>query len=318
MGYGPGQLQIYKKDESGPRRALLTAERWQQLTAGSSSHPVTTVVIIWVYLQDCPQVWLEIAQNTEITRLGLYSVCDDTDGTEISQGLGAALPNLVNLKRFDLRDIFLGESRKVVITSINAPKLRMLSLSGTDLSGSGGALVDCLTNLQILKYLNLNFCNLFADEMQKVVYSLPKCCPLLASLLLKGNNLSTTKLYTVVQQLHNLKILNIGRCIVNEKEILKTADNTPLGIQILDIASIIGDEGVLEEVAFCSLLKTRTSMKYLCVSENQISSDGSMKIEDILAQRKGHLIVKGNNNPLMEEYTSYYNKIAADCVEDLI
>ena len=250
--------------------------------------------------------------------MGLSSVCDDTDGSEISQGLCAALPHLVNLKRFDLRHIYIGDKMTEVMNSINAPNLKVICLSGSHLSGCGRALVNCLTKLPFLKYLNLNSCKMSANETEEVVCSLPKSCPFLVSILLQGSDLSTTKLDVVVQQLPKLKILNISKCIMDNKEILKTAENAPLGLRILAISNILGGKGVLEEAALYSVIKERHSLMYLCVSEDQISPDGRKKLAAVLAPRLGHLMTEGHNSPWWKNYIIYYNSIAAACMEDLI
>ena len=318
IGFIDQHLQIYKKDETGPQKAVLTASRWRHQQGQIQSHQVRVVWMMLVLIEDCTGLFNFISKCTNVTELCLYELSDSSGNNHnLIQGLSHTLHNLNKLLWFELRDTPLGGEGGVVFSSISSPYIRVLDLANSIISGSGNRLTACLTRLHQLGYLNLNGCCLSKDEVQAVVAVLPQSCPRLSGLLMTTHDLTRSGLDQVVAQLPSLKILVIDRCTVYKHLLENIIENTPKAIENMSINNIVGLNQTINSDKLCDILKQRRHIKYLRVSGNQLSVRGQQKVRDVLALTGGRLLVDVQpGHEQWDDYISHFNRIRDQCLKD--
>ena len=272
-----------------------------------------------VLIEDCTELFNFISKCTYVTNLWLYELSDSSDNNhDLVQGLSHTLHNLNKLLWFVLRDTPLGAEGGVVFSSISSPNIRVISLSNSIISGSGDRLTACLTRLPQLGYLSLSGCYLSKDEVQAVVAVFPQSCPRLSGLLMRGHDLTGSGLDQVVAKLPELKLLNIGSCIIDENRGLeKIIENTQNDIEILTINDTVGRGKDLDDTKLCDVLKQRKHIKYLNVSGNQLSVRSQQKVRGVLDPTGGRLLVDaGSRHEHWEDLISHYNRIRDQCLKE--
>ena len=312
------QLQIYKKDLTGPQKAVLTASRWRHEQGQVQPHQVRVVGMKLVLIEDSTELFIFISKCTNVTELCLYELSDSSDNNHtLIQGLSHTLHNLNKLLWFELRDTPLGGEGWVMFSSISSPHIRVLDLAYSIISGSGNRLTACLTRLHQLGHLNLNGCCLSKDEVQSVVAVLPQSCPRLSGLLMNEHDLTGSGLDQAVAQLPSLKLLGIERCTIYKHLLDNIIENTPKGIEIMSINNTVGLNQNINSDKICDILKQRQHIKYLRVSGDQLSVRGQQKVRDVLALTGGRLLVDVEpGHEHWKDYINHFDRILDQCLKD--
>ena len=313
------ELQVYKRNRKGPKKAVLTSERWEKHKEKVQPSEVHFLTLKLIYIKDCPKLFDFIAKCKSVKRLCMYEIEDNTVGNQqIIQGLSHVLimvKQFTKVQVFTLRETYIGKSGSGLFNALSCNHdIRVVDLYGSVLTGGGDQIAASLSEFPKLGFLNLGSTSLTRDEVQKVMAVLPKSCPQLLGLLLRKLDLTSTPLAEAAPKLPNLKLLSIQESTVGSVEVQKLIQNISSDIEVLSINDLKGKQAVLNGLAVSTFVKKWTNVKYIRVSEGQVAAQD--KVEVALVRNGGRLLVGGQGHEYWKDYTGQGKRIADQCLKD--
>ena len=180
---------------------------------------------------------ISVHLNTNLRTLFLR----DVDLTGAENELCNTIHQLHCLYYFALRDATIAKGHAANICEVLSdkkkhPELERLDLSGTDFSSAKDKLSKAIAShcdLKELKLNNINMTKAQADEVCSVLAGSTS----LVSLWLSSNNLrkAIDALTSNINQMDNLKDLNVSKCNINELQMMRLFLKLPLSITALQM-----------------------------------------------------------------------------------
>ena len=312
--FDDGCLQIYQNTKKGEELPQFTEMQLDKIEAEINPLEVTTLQLMLINMEYCcEELFKFLNKCRKCTQFKLRGVTDGTrNNRKFSDCLVLLLNRLPKLTFVDIRDTDFGFRWEGVLQSImSCSNFRMLILERNNLKGLGEALKVTLTELPQLLFLDLIDSGMTGKELLSVVSLLPEVCTHLRGLLLSRHDLSKggETLVQVVKGLPMLKSLVLGGCRIPGAVLADIITNTTKNIELVDIAD---NEPITDKITdLFKQIEQCKSLIYMRVSSSQFSYEQKNKLDNLLHQNNGHLLVNvTKKNPIWDRYTKHILQIA--------
>ena len=311
--FDQGCLKIYQNTKKGEELPQFTEMQLDKIEAEINPLEVTTLQLMLINIEYCcEELFKFLNKCRKCTQFKLRGVTYGTRyNRKFSDCLGLLLNRLPKVTFVDIRDTDLGLGWQGVLQSIvSCSNVQMLILERNNLKGVGKTLEATLTELTQLLFLDLIDSGMTSKELLSVVSLLPEVCSRLRGLLLSRHDLSQggETLVQVVKGLPVLKSLVLGGCRRPGADLADIITNTTKNIELVDIAD--NDPITYKGPDLFKQIEQCKSLIYMRVSSSQFSYDEKNKLENLLHQNNGHLLVNVNKtNPLWDRYTKHILQI---------
>ena len=236
-----------------------------------------------------------ILHNMELEELHL-------SGNNLGEGMlivAKALQQISSLKSLDLgyNNISKEVSDELALAIKANEQLKKIGLYSTNLKSSSVVILQSLSNISTLKYLNINN-NQITEEAGEALASVIMCNTGLQELYLRNNNLGKgmLKVAKALQHITSLKLLNLGdNCISNEvsKELavaLKSSQN-------LEKLWLYDCNLKLSAIDILQSLSTISTLHLLNMNDSQITEEAGEALASVILHNMEleELHLSGNN-----------------------
>ena len=308
-------LKIYNKVDTGLNRETLTKKRWKQQEGKIKKDLVKGLSIVLINFSDsCQDVFSFIADCPNCIRVVMDRVNDTSpDNKDLSGNLSQALESLLGVQCVDIRSTDLGVLWERVLKALNGDTLEVLALQHNNLSGQGEVLLNQLSKLSHLQFLNLFDSGMTPQELLLLLPSLPNSCPLLRGLNIGRHNLSEggERLIKLVENLPYLKLFVVCRCHLLGEVLAQVVHVLHPGIEVLGLeenSKVSNASAVLEQI------KQFKSLKYMRISSGQFSNQTINDMKAAISEHDGYLLVDHIPEEEWKQYIGYCRQIYEMCI----
>ena len=206
-----------------------------------------------------------------------------------------AVTPLISLRRLYLESLSLpGLYQKKLCEAVTGlTQLQELSLSDTDMSAAGEALLTCLAALTLLIYLNLDYTQLTEDMTRAVVELLPSWPGLvflsLSCLPVTG---AVGGLRQGLPQLTKLRWLNVRDGGLDSQQLVEVFSSLPQSVQAVDADDNDTQDDIL---SITQKLPSLPNLKYVRLSLHRVSADITQQLKAAF-QQTGAVIISSNQD----------------------
>ena len=258
----------HEKEEGHKMVRKLTEKDVNDLVSRVNPKEVISLQMECVDFGDSSEMLFKfISDLKKCTRFALHQVKDNTENNEdLSQALVSLFTKCNKLYKVEICKTEMGKNWDNVLNSIS--DITLLRVHKSNMSSHGPALSNLITRCPSLVWLSLKHTKLGGKQLQFILSKLPKSCPLLKSLLVKGHDLSNEgkELAKVVGSLPKLEVLNIGECHLKEDDLCAIFENINQEVNRLYVH---------QNDAFCNgipeRIKTFNALIFMKVSSFQFS-----------------------------------------------
>ena len=302
---------IFKKETAAVEKPPLTATRWSQFKGTVQPQEVQKLYLRNINIGHCHMALFDfIVQCNNMTRLSINEIQDNTSDRYIVTGLTKALPRLNKLKEIDIWDFNMRSEGSKVISSVNSPDLRILTLIRTGLSGAGSSLTSALHRFPRLSYLDLFDSGLTKDESLTVLNTLPSSCPNIVFLSIHPAKFTSEETKPVCKL---KKLINIELNFETIEDWLRALAQFPQPLEMIHQRSHMKMGNELNR--FLAMISSYTKLRYLVVNEDVLNYEGEDKVSKVIAKKGGSLVVyKDPNSQGWTEYKDHMTKLRNDCM----
>ena len=224
-------------------------------------------------------------------------------------GLTKALPRLNKLKETDIWDVNLGVRGSQVVSVINSPDMRVVSLSDTGLSGAGTAFMSALHRLPHLSYLHLFNSGLIKSEIIPLIQTLPDSCPNIVYLSIYPNKFTSEETRPVCKL---NKLISLALNFETADDCIKALGQFPQPLEMIYPGSGWSISDRLND--FLDVIRPYTKLHYLVVNEGVLDGRGEDKISNVMTGKGGRLVVQPKDSQGWKEYQDQVTKLREDCL----
>ena len=308
----PGKwLHIKKKQSAVLEKPALSASRWRDYQATIDPHQVQVLLMDEVNIGHCYHDLFDFtAQCNNMIRLMMYNVNDNSKtDTNIVTGLTQALPRLNKLKETDIRDVNLGVRGSQVVSVINSPDMRVVSLSNTGLSGAGTAFMSALHRLPHLSFLSLFNSGLIKSEIIPLIQVIPDSCPNIVCLCIYPTKFTSEETNPVCKL---NKLISLVLDFETADDCIKALGQFPQPLEMIYPGSGWSLSDRLDD--FLDVIRSYTKLHYLVVNEGVLDGQGEDKVSNVMTRKGGRLVVTPKDSQGFKEYKDQVTKLREDCL----
>ena len=304
-------LKINRKQSAVLEKPSFSASRWRDYQATIDPHQVQGLGMKEVNIGHCYHDLFDFtAQCNNMKRLLMYDVNDNTKtDTDIVTGLTKALPRLNKLKQIDIRDVNLGVRGSQVVSVINSPDMRAVSLSDTGLSEAGTAFMSALHRLPQLSYLYLFNSGLIKSEIIPLIQALPDSCPNIVYLSIYPTKFTSEETRPVCKL---NKLINLELDFETADDCIKALGQFPQPLEMIYLYLLISISDRLND--FLDVIRSYTKLHYLVVNEGVLDGRAEDKVRNVMTRKGGRLVVYDKDSQGWKEYQDQVMKLRNDCL----
>ena len=252
----------------------------------NTSYKVVNMMNVHLQPSDMQEVLHRLPQD--LVMLILINVT--LSGCEAS--LCEAVTRLISLRRLYLQSLSLPGlyQEKLCEAVTGLTQLHKLSLSDTDMSAAGEALLTCLTALTLLTYLDLDYTQLTEDMTRAVVELLPSR-PGLLYLSLAGLPVRAAVggLRQGLPQTR-LRWLSVRDGGLDSQQLVEVFSSLPQSVQVVDAR---GNDTQDDIISITQKLPSLPNLKYVWLSLHRVSADITQQLEAAF-QQTGAVIISSD------------------------
>ena len=306
-----GRLCIKKKDSAVLEKPSLSASRWRDYQATVDPHQVQVLCMKEVNIGHCYHDLFDFtAQCNNMTRLLIREITDKTEvNNNIATGLTKTLPRLNKLKEIAIRDVNLGVRGSQVVSVINSPDMRAVSLNCTGLSGAGTAFMSTIHRLPHLSYLYLCNSGLIKSEIIPLIQMIPDSCPNIVRLSIFPTKFTSEETKPVCKL---NKLISLSLDFETADDCIKALGQFPQSLEMI----YLYDKPALSDRLndFLDVIRPYTKLHYLVVNEGVLDGRGEDKIRKLMTSKGGRLVVTDKDSQEWKEYDNQVIKLKDDCL----
>ena len=239
-----------------------------------------------------------ISKNLEHNQRSLYQLQMENvtlSGCEAS--LCEPVTHLISQQNLHLYSLSLsGYQKKLCEAFTGLPRLQKLSLNGTDMTPARGVLLNCLSSINNLVYLDLADTKL-TEDMTRAVVGLLSSWPGLVFL----SGLTVGKVLDVLsqrlRQLTSLGYVNVSRGGLNTLQLVELFSSLPQSVEVI---FAVGNDTQDDIISITQTLASLPNLKYAILSLNDVSADITFQLEAAF-QLKEAVIINRSKDLILSE-----------------